>query len=84
MKAKGSTPPNHPPDAPWDWLGFAIHQMGGPGQAAQRLGVSRQTLYTYLEEGLGSAKFSTVLKIAKETRIPLEYLREGAPDPAHV
>lgn len=63
----------------WDWLGYAIHKLGGPGKAAVRLGISRQTLYTYLGEGLGSAQFRTIIKLSQLASVPYEYLakREG-------
>ncbi len=59
----------------WDWLGYAVEKLGGPGKAAAQIGISRQTLYTWLEEGLGSAPFRKVVKISELADVPLDYLQ---------
>lgn len=59
----------------WDWLGYAVEKMGGPSKAASKIGISRQTLYTWLEEGLGSAPFRKIVAISEVADVPLDYLK---------
>lgn len=59
----------------WDWLAYAVEKLGGPTKAAQAIGISRNTLYSYLAEGLGSAPFRRVVLISELADVPLEYLR---------
>lgn len=57
-----------------DWLAIGIWNLGGIDKAAQRLGVTRGLLRKYLREGLGGARFDTVLKIHRLGRVPMECL----------
>ena len=68
--------------ADWDWLGYAIEKLGGPSKAAGQIGVSRQTIYVWLETGLAVSPFGKVVRIAQLADVPLEYLsrRMGPPE----
>jgi hypothetical protein len=57
-----------------DWLAFAVGKLGGPKQAGDKLGVTRQTIYTWLADGLASVPFGMVIKISKLADVPLDYL----------
>lgn len=57
-----------------DWLAVAIGNMGGIGQAARKMGVSRQTIYNWLEQGLGTIEFEKVVRLAKQADVPLDYI----------
>jgi hypothetical protein len=57
-----------------DWLAVAIGNLGGPGPATRVLGLSRQTVYTWLNEGLGKTAFEHVVALSNAADVPLEYL----------
>lgn len=57
-----------------DWLAVAVGNLGGIGPASRVLGFSRQTIYTWLEEGLGGVSFDKVTKLSQMGDVPLEYL----------
>lgn len=59
-----------------DWLAFAIGRLGGPTRAAEKLGVSEQTVYTWLGKGLHKVQFSKMVALSKAAHVPLEYLGE--------
>lgn len=58
----------------WDWLAVAIGRLGGPSRAAEALNVSRQSVYTWLERGLGKVTFDKIYELHKKSDVPLEYL----------
>lgn len=57
-----------------DWLAVAIGNLGGPNRAAKRLGLSPQTVYTWITKGLRGVDFAKVYNLSKEGDVPLEYL----------
>lgn len=57
-----------------DWLEYAIGSLGGPVEAADQLGISTQTIYRWLDGGLGKISFGNVVRLAKATNTPLEFL----------
>lgn len=57
-----------------DWLAVAIGNLGGVARAASTLHVQRQTVYNWLNQGLGNVEFSQVVEISKAGDVPLEYL----------
>jgi hypothetical protein len=57
-----------------DWLCFAIGKLGGPIPAAEEIGVSLRTVHRWLEKGLASAAFSSVIKLSRLTGVPLTFL----------
>jgi len=57
-----------------DWLAFAVGKLGGPAQAGEQLGVTRQTIYTWLADGLAPVPFGMVIKISMLADVPLDYL----------
>jgi hypothetical protein len=59
-----------------DWLAVAIGRMGGPQAAAEELGVTRQTVYSWLAQGLGTLPFNRVIEIAEKSRSTLEVLKQ--------
>ena len=69
-----------------DWLALAINRLGGPVAAAERLGVSKQTIYTWLESGIEKAGFGKIAKLSEQSRITVDMLKmrlgpfPGAPD----
>jgi hypothetical protein len=67
---------NNLPKQPYDWLGFAIGELGGPELAANRLKVDRKTIYNWLEKGLGPVSFEQVLALSDASEIPLEAFRK--------
>jgi hypothetical protein len=69
----------------WDWLGYAVHKLGGPAKAATTIGVSLRTLHTYLGEGLSGAPFREIILISKLADVPIDYLarRMGPPEEHH-
>ena len=59
---------------PFDWLAIAIGNLGGPAAAARALGVSRQTVYGWVDDGLAKASFEKVVMLSVKADVPLEYL----------
>jgi len=57
-----------------DWLAVAIGNLGGIESAALAVGVSKQTVYTWLDKGLARTEFSRVAALAEKGDVPLEYL----------
>jgi hypothetical protein len=82
--------PKHPPllreDEKIDFLAAAIGVLGGIVPAAKQLEVSRNSIYRWLDNGIGPAAFSTVIKLARLTNVPLDYLarREGPLTPEQI
>jgi hypothetical protein len=77
MKVKTKRPINAiavTPLGPIDWLAAAIGILGGPIPASKEIGVSRNLVYNWLDNGIGPAAFSTVIKLSRLTNVPLEYL----------
>ena len=66
--------PAEPLIGEWDWLGYAIGKLGGPTEAAAKLGITRQTIYTYLGEGLADAPFRDVISISNLADVPMQFL----------
>lgn len=58
----------------WDWLGFAVQRLGGIAKAAAAIGVSRQAIYTWLEEGLARVEFRNVARLSEAADVPMVYL----------
>lgn len=59
-----------------DWLAFAIGRLGNPAAAARQLGVSPQTVYTWISGGLEKVAFGKMVRLSKLTHVPLELLAE--------
>lgn len=57
-----------------DWLAVAIGNIGGVGKAAKVMGVSRQTIYNWLDKGVGTIEFKEMVKLARIGDVPIEYL----------
>jgi len=66
----------NPASADFDWLAVAIGNMGGVAAAAEKIGVSAQTVYTWLAQGVGTLSFGRVVQIAELGRIPLEAFKQ--------
>lgn len=61
-----------------DWLAYAIGTIGGKGgvpAAAEKLGVEKQTIYQWLDRGIGHLTFNQVDDLATRSGIPVEVLR---------
>jgi hypothetical protein len=57
-----------------DRLALAVARLGRIEGAAENLGVSKQTIYTWLESGLGKAQFERVVRLSQASDIPIEAL----------
>jgi hypothetical protein len=57
-----------------NWLAVAVAKLWGIGPASKSLGVSRQTIYAWLEHGLGGVSFDKVSKLSRMGDVPLECL----------
>jgi hypothetical protein len=57
-----------------DWLSVAIANMGGISRAAKVMAVSRQTIYDWLDDGIGTVQSSVVIKLARLSDVPLDFL----------
>ena len=76
MREAGSRNLESIPPSGFDWLAVAIGNMGGIRGTCERLGVTRQTVYTWLSNGLGTLPFERVNQIAELGGIPLELLKQ--------
>lgn len=70
-----------------DWLALAIARLEGVKAAADAIGVTKSTLYTWLEQGLDGAAFGSVIRLSELGDVPLEMLKlrvsafQGLPQP---
>jgi hypothetical protein len=81
---------NPPGGKPLNWLTVAIYRLGGPEQAAEKLGVRRQTVYVWLKRGNPGVRglpYRDVERLAKLSRVRIELLgsvgSENEPDGKH-
>jgi hypothetical protein len=70
---------------PIDWVALAISQIGGGKieAASAILGLTPQTLYTWLEKGIGQARFDRIVLLSRKSGVSLEMLAkrlEPVPD----
>lgn len=68
---------NPPGGKPLNWLTVAIYRLGGPEQAAQKLGVRRQTVYVWLKHqnpGVRGLPYRDVERLARLSRIRIDLI----------